>query len=203
MDSRDELTSSILQFLPRPLTPLPLSTLPPKQAQTLPHPPEEPSTTAEEEDNLIVEDLPGAVVRSGAQLQRYAHLWQQAPHLVRTTVTRGYHWEWATTPPPLHLPQSTQRAPQLAPHIQDWVQKQVIVPVPLQHCHLSRVFLVPKKDCPLRLIIDLSQLNNFIVAPPFSIDNHAKVARIMIPPVHMASIDIREAYTHIPMRPNL
>ena len=39
--------------------------------------------------------------------------------------------------------------------------------------------------------------------PPFSLDNHTVLAQLLTPLAFLAMLDISEAYTHIPMRPNL
>ena len=79
-----------------------------------------------------------------------------------------------------------------------------MVPDPDQPYFLSSFFVVPRPDNrPPRLIIDLSRLNDYIVAPPFSLNNHSTLAKLLSPPAFMASLEIAEAYTHVPMRPNL
>ena len=146
----------------------------------------------------------GADIRSGGQLARFAAKWTGAPPLPATTVPRGFHWSWVADPPPLCLPSSTQHQPALRDPILDWVRKGVVSPVPPQPCFLSRLFAVPRPDNrPPRLIIDLSRLNQYVFAPPFTLDNHGVLARLLTPPAFLATIDIAEAYTHIPMRPNL
>ena len=146
----------------------------------------------------------GADIRSGGQLARFATKWTGAPPLPATTVRRGFHWSWVADPPPLCLPSSTQHQPALRDPILDWVRKGVVSPVPPQPCFLSRLFAVPRPDNrPPRLIIDLSRLNQYVFAPPFTLDNHGVLARLLTPPAFLATLDIAEAYTHIPMRPNL
>ena len=46
-------------------------------------------------------------------------------------------------------------------------------------------------------------MNQFILTSPFSLDNHMTLARLLTPPAYLASLNIAEAYTHIPMRPNI
>ena len=129
----------------------------------------------------------GDVIRSGGQLALFAPKWTRAPPLPATTVRRGFHWAWASDPPPLQLPSSTQRQPHLLEPIQDWVKKGVVVPVPRQPCFLSHLFAVPRPDgCPPRLIIDLSRLNQFILAPTFSLVNHVTLATC--PPPHASCL---------------
>ena len=113
-------------------------------------------------------------IRSGWQLARFARRWSDAPSLPATTVRQGFHWTWASDPPALRFSSTTQRQPDLREPILDWVTKGVVVPVPDQPCFLSRLFAVPRPDNrPPRLIIDLSRMNYYIVAPPFSLDNHS------------------------------
>ena len=104
----------------------------------------------------------------------------------------------------LHLPRYTQTRSNLLLPIQDWVSKGVIYPVPDQPCFQSCVFTVPRLDGrPPQIIIDLSTLNGYVHAPPFTFDNHSTLGRVLVPPAYMAALDISEAYTHVPMRPNL
>ena len=128
----------------------------------------------------------------------------QRPLPTSHTVWRGFHWTWASDPPAIRFPSATQRQPYLRDPILDWIAKGVVVPVPDQPCFLSRLFAVPRSDnWPPRLIIDLSRLNEYVVAPLFSLDNHSTLAKLLSPPAFMASLDITEAYTHVPIRPNL
>ena len=142
--------------------------------------------------------------RSGARLALFAPAWVAAPPLIRTIVTRGFHWTWLGRPPRLRPPSFSQSRPDLLLPVQDWVTKGVVYPVPPQPCFQSRTFTVPRPDGrPPRLIIDLSPLNPFIQAPQFHLDNHSTLAQVLLPPAHMAALDISEAYTHIPIRHNL
>ena len=142
--------------------------------------------------------------RSGARLTFFAPAWVAAPQSIRTIVTRGFHWTWLDRPPRLRPPSFTQSHPDLSLPVQDWVTKGVIYPVPPQPCFQSRIFTVPRPDGrPPRIIIDLSPLNPFILAPQFRLDNHSTLAQVLLPPAHMAALDISEAYTHIPIRRNL
>ena len=62
-------------------------------------------------------------------------------------------------------------------------------PSPRQQTPPSHHRLVPAQPVHLR--------------PPFTLDNHTVLARLLTPPAFLAMLDISEAYTHIPMRPNL
>ena len=65
--------------------------------------------------------------------------------------------------------------------------------------YFNRVFLVPKKNGKLRLVTDLSQLNQWIECPSFKMD-HAQVVRDALSPGMWAtSIDLTDAYLHVPI----
>ena len=143
-------------------------------------------------------------IETGARLAIFREHWQGAPQGIFTTISRGYHWKWIDNKPPdLCLPNTTQHQMHLLPLIKEWEEKQVIVQVPYQPCFLSHLFTVPKPDGSLRPIIDLSNLNQHIECPHFSYLNHLRVAFLIQPPVFLATIDIKDAYTHIPIRKNL
>jgi hypothetical protein len=64
----------------------------------------------------------------------------------------------------------------------------------------SRVFLVPKRTGGWRLIIDLSHLNDYLVAPTFRMDTLHVVRKVAEQGMWATSIDLSDAYHHIPIR---
>jgi hypothetical protein len=66
----------------------------------------------------------------------------------------------------------------------------------------SHIFLVPKKSGEWRLIIDLSCLNHFLRVPWFKMETTRSVATAIQPKDWAVSLDIRDAYFHIPMHPD-
>jgi hypothetical protein len=66
----------------------------------------------------------------------------------------------------------------------------------------SHVFLVSKKSGEWRLIIDLSRLNRFLAVPRFKMETTRSVAMAIQPKDWTVSLDLRDAYFHIPMHPN-
>ena len=89
--------------------------------------------------------------------------------------------------------------------LNELVTKRAIEEIPLSQSdpvYFSRVFLVPKKNGKLRLILDLSALNEWLDCPSFKMD-HAQVVRdALSPDMWATSIDLSDAYLHIPIRPN-
>ena len=65
--------------------------------------------------------------------------------------------------------------------------------------YYSRVFVVPKKDGGWRPILNLKRLKTFLVSPPFRMDTARDVASLLYPGDWMASIDLKDAYFHIPV----
>ena len=63
----------------------------------------------------------------------------------------------------------------------------------------SRLFLVPKKTGDLRPVIDLSRLNDHLVNPRFKMDTQASVRASIRENEWTVSIDIQDAYLHVPM----
>ena len=69
-----------------------------------------------------------------------------------------------------------------------------------QACFLSRIFVVPKVPTGWRLILDVSALNEYIVIPSFKMSNHASLRQALSPPVWLASLDLKDAHLHVPIR---
>ena len=63
----------------------------------------------------------------------------------------------------------------------------------------SRLFLVPKKTGDLRPVIDLSTLNRHMVVPHFKMATQGSVRSAIRSQEWAVSIDIRDAYLHVPM----
>ena len=65
--------------------------------------------------------------------------------------------------------------------------------------YYSRLFLVPKKTGDLRPVIDLSTLNRHMVVPHFKMETQGSVRSAIRSQEWTVSIDIRDAYLHVPM----
>ena len=65
--------------------------------------------------------------------------------------------------------------------------------------HYSRIFLVPKKNGKLRLIIDLSVLNHFVYTQTFKMETQRKVKDAVQLNDRAFSLDLTDAYLHIPI----
>ncbi|XP_068094587.1 uncharacterized protein [Hyperolius riggenbachi] len=82
------------------------------------------------------------------------------------------------------------------------LEKKVIRQVPASHMHAgfySPVFLVKKPKGDYRFIINLKSLNRFILYKRFRMDNMRTVVNLLQRDCYMVSLDLRDAYLHIPM----
>ena len=71
----------------------------------------------------------------------------------------------------------------------------------IQECpgYYSRIFLVPKKNRKLRLIIDLSVLNHFVYTQTFKMETQRKVKDAIQLNDWAFSFDLTDAYLHSPI----
>ena len=69
--------------------------------------------------------------------------------------------------------------------------------------HYSRIFLVPKKNGKLRLIIDLSALNHFVYTQTFKMETQRKVKDAVQLNDWAFSLDLTDAYLHGPQIPQI
>ena len=141
----------------------------------------------------------------GGRLAHFLPAWlhSKAPPWILNLTRRGYHWTWSQSPPPLALPTLSPQNEIVSALVEKMLSKGAIYEVPLQHCFLSRIFHVPKSDGSHRLVIDLVRLNNHISSPSFSLTGHQALRKTLSLPAWMASLDIRDAFLHVPVRRNL
>ena len=66
----------------------------------------------------------------------------------------------------------------------------------------SRLFLVPKPHQRWRPVIDLSRLNTFLHIEKFKMETPESIRTSLIPGEWVSSIDLSDAYLHIPIHPN-
>ena len=66
----------------------------------------------------------------------------------------------------------------------------------------SRLFLVPKPHQRWRPVIDLSRFNTFLHVEKFKMEIPESIRTSLIPGEWVSSIDLSDAYLHIPIHPN-
>ncbi|KAK7905173.1 hypothetical protein WMY93_017780 [Mugilogobius chulae] len=131
-----------------------------------------------------------------------------ASNWVLKTVTRGYRLQFASVPPKFNgvlLSQPREEeAPILQKEIESLKDKGAIRIVPVEHCQTgfySRYFLVPKKGGGRRPIMDLRALNKYMRTYTFRMLTHATLLRFVRQGDWFVSIDLKDAYFHIPIYP--
>lgn len=88
--------------------------------------------------------------------------------------------------------------------LQELMQQKVISQVPKDQegkGFYSHIFMVKKPSGKFRLILNLKVLNRSIKYKKFRMDTIFSVRNLLTPKCHMASIDLRDAYLHIPIAP--
>ena len=120
---------------------------------------------------------------------------------------RRYVKSHGLPPLTLHAPphkitsyQDQARCQALQTMIDDLLKKNCIRAMePEEQGFFSRVFLVPKKSGGFRLVIDLSSLNEYVAKVTFEMDTLKKVKEFVTEAMWATSIDLSEAYHHVPM----
>ena len=110
------------------------------------------------------------------------------------------------TPPPLalHPPVGSASSSTHLPHIRLFLPSlldQGVIRVVSSPCPLffSRLFVVPKKDGPLRLVIDLSRLNKFLLVPTFRMESVWTIAAGWVGALWGCTADLKDAYFIVPI----
>ncbi|XP_041864797.1 uncharacterized protein LOC121654646 [Melanotaenia boesemani] len=160
---------------------------------------------------------PSVLVRSGsANLTPLGPLADKAPQWrmcrasdwVMKTVIRGYRLQFASTPPRFNGILQSQARGDRARVLQEEISTlqnkgaiQLVPPEQSQSGFYSRYFLVPKKDGGLRPILDLRALNRYLRQYTFRMLTHAALIRCIRPGDWFVSIDLKDAYFHVPIYP--
>ena len=132
--------------------------------------------------------------------------WESLGDPVATKImTQGLDLEFHT-PPPLSLSPPVSALPQESqlPIIREFLpvllSRRIIRKIRrAQPLFFSRLFIVPKKDGPNRLIIDLSILNTLMIIPRFRMERISTIASGIVEPMWGLTIDLQDAFYHVPI----
>ena len=104
---------------------------------------------------------------------------------------------------PLAFPSSPSELVRLREVVSQLLDKQVIekVLLPSSPGFYSRLFTVPKASGGWRPVIDLSTLNRYVDCPHFQMETADTIRRSIQPGEWVTSIDISDAYYHVPVAP--
>ena len=160
------------------------------------------------QDNEVPPPLPHPqpMIPVGGRLAHFAHFWQNitSNQWVLSIVKRGYRIPFKELPPlssqPIFFHQSQR--PELAEEVNNLLQKRAVEEIiPESPGFYSRIFLVPKKNGKLRLIIDLSTLNHYVLTQSFRMETQKKVRNSIHPKDWAFSLDLTDAYLHVLIHP--
>ena len=139
----------------------------------------------------------------------YIDIWKEklsATNFVLETIS-GYQIPF-TSPPPILLPSESSftvltnnaEAELVNEEVSSMLAKGAIEEIPPSPGCYSRLFVVPKKDGGFRPVINLKRINkNFLDPPHFRMDGLKEVAILLRPGDWAASVDLKDAYFHIPL----
>ncbi|CAJ0967241.1 unnamed protein product [Ranitomeya imitator] len=148
--------------------------------------------------------------RLGGRLLRFRDVWISAVEdaWVREVVSSGYKIEFASRPRDRFFQSRPPKDPALFPGffaaIASLLKSGVIVPVPEKERYTgfySNLFVVPKKDGKVRPILDLKLLNRRVRLRHFRMESLRSVIASMEAQEFLCSIDIQDAYLHVPIFP--
>ena len=148
----------------------------------------------------------------GGRLRSFRRDWQtnKCSSNVLNIITNGYVLPFLSKPNLVRVPliQSGYKAlpkdQALATCIQSLLSKNAIKRVENVKSlgFYSRLLLVPKPHQRWRPVIDLSRLNTFLLVEKFKMETPESITTSLIPGEWVTSIDLSDAYLHIPIHPN-
>ena len=116
----------------------------------------------------------------------------------------GYKIEFLNEPHQSDIPrpyrQDKHHASILQLQIDDLVEKNVVTQIfDVNDAFVSNVFLRPKKGGKFRMIIDLSDLNEFVEKIKFKMDTLSSSLDLIYPGAFLTSVDLKDAYHSVPI----
>ena len=120
-------------------------------------------------------------------------------------MTEGLKLDFHTPPPltllpPPHTLPNSLHLPDIREFIPILLSRKFIRKISTpQLLYFSRPFIVPKKDGPNRLIIDLSHLNKLLITPTFKMERVSEIASCIVDPMWGCTVDLQDAFYHVPV----
>uniref|UniRef100_UPI0037E7B013 uncharacterized protein n=1 Tax=Semicossyphus pulcher TaxID=241346 RepID=UPI0037E7B013 len=150
--------------------------------------------------------------RRRAPTRQHLSFWESCttdPWVV-TTLSQGYNLQFRRRPPVfsgirLTIVSDPTKSCALSQEISTLLEKDVIEGVDLQTQQggfYSVYFLIPKKEGGFRPILDLRGLNKFLKVLPFHMLRTADVLQAVTRHSWFTSIDLKDAYFHVPIAPH-
>ena len=161
-------------------------------------PPEEVPPTIPINEMLSPLPRPRRDLPVGGRLAHFQKRWEDITEdsWVLSVIRKGYKIPFIRkpflSPTPVFLRQT--ESPALEEEVKELLFKGAVEKInPEDPGFYSRIFLVPKKNGKLRLIIDLSKLNSFLNIQSFKMETANKVRQSILPNDWAFSLDLTEA----------
>lgn len=162
------------------------------------------------QDTLPFLQTPDLTIPVGGRLRHFTFVWERlfpGDHWARRIVSSGYRIPFISAPPLTGAPKeelspgNPDKAQALRLELASLLGKKAVEEVrdPRSPGFHSRLFCVTKKNGKLRPIIDLSALNRFIPLDHFKMETTASIRNALKVGDWAVSIDLQDAYLHIPM----
>ena len=169
------------------------------EVEVLAPPVEEPPPLGNTENQSPL-PLPLPSIPVGGKLAHFAQNWAEITdnEWVLSLIRKGYRISVQRTSNSVTRPNllSQQLEEEVASLLSKGAVEEIIPECP---GYYSRIFLVPKKNGKLRLIIDLSVLNHFVYTETFKMEIQRKVRNAIQLNDWAYSLDLTDAYLHIPI----
>ena len=159
--------------------------------------------------NFADNDIITTCTSIGGRLRSYVNEWEKlTSDSVILQAISGYKleffdtldWPMTQSRPPMPYRLKADEVLSLDIEIQQLLQKDVIeLSHPESGQFISNIFTRPKKDGGYRMILDLSELNQYIVYRHFKMDTFDTAKNLVTPHCYMASLDLRDAYYSVPI----
>lgn len=151
----------------------------------------------------------GSKIPVGGRLSLFIKEWEKITDdkWVLSVIREGYKLEFQNFPPNTGIKQTCVNAKDiiiLNQEVEKLLEKEAIEIVPPAEIHqgfYSTFFLVPKKTGDLRPVINLKPLNQYLRTQHFKMDCMNKVINLAKKGDWAISIDLQDAYFHIPLFP--
>ena len=146
----------------------------------------------------------------GGRLSLFATSWTQLTpsYWLNNIIQKGFQIPF-TRPPPLStkiwptISRSADQEQLLQQEISELLEKQAIEPAPKDTPgFMSPLFVIPKRNGGHRPVFNLRRLNQYIKPNHFKMETLSEVCRIMRPNDFMTSLDLADAFLHLPIHPD-
>ena len=164
-----------------------------------PLPPQIPSLTPQLQ---VQSNRPGA-----GNLSRYFSNWSKITknEMILNIIKFGYKLQLTSSNFKISNSNSNPsklKLPQIIGEVDRLLQLGVISEVKFSQSQtVSRIFSVPKPNGDIRLIIDLSKLNNYIIKTSFRMEDKSTIRSLICKGDYMFSIDLKDAFHSVSLHP--